>query len=234
MAASPTKSALEDLLRNRHLRPEGPPLQGEDRRLRALATGCAEIDRLLEGGFPRGEVSQIFGPASSGRAALALAMTSEVTREGALVAWVDPADELHPASAMAAGVVLERFFWLRGRAGQALPRVLAATATLLGSGLFDLVVLDLVSVSEREQRLLPGTTWVRLRRLIEGTPTALLLIGDTSRPRSPGGLSLQLEAPQPELSGRPPAGRILTSLHGHASLPWGRAHHASFSRRAFS
>jgi hypothetical protein len=201
--------------------------------LRPLATACAEIDRLLSGGFPRGEVSQIFGPASSGRTALALAMSAEVTREGALVAWVDPADELHPASAEAAGLVLDRFFWLRGRAGQVLPRVLAATATLLGSGLFDLVVLDLVSVPERERRALPGPTWVRLRRMIEGTPTCLLVVSDSPLPR-PGGVSLQLESSQPELSGRPPAGRTLASLQGSASVPWGRVRRAPFSRRAFS
>ncbi|HSD29130.1 MAG TPA: hypothetical protein VLL75_17650, partial [Vicinamibacteria bacterium] len=67
--ASPAerKIALEGLLRTHRLQHVAPPLRGEDRRLRPLATGLAGVDALLEGGFPRGALSEIHGPASSGR-----------------------------------------------------------------------------------------------------------------------------------------------------------------------
>src|SRR5262245_28109771 len=143
---APLKAALEDLLRARHLRPEGPPLRGEDRRLSPLPTGLAQVDALLEGGFPRGELSEVHGPASSGRTGLALALTARATRRGMLAAWVDPLDRFDPASAAAAGIDLQRLLWLRGSPGRPLAECVAATGTLLGSGLFDVVVLDLVGV----------------------------------------------------------------------------------------
>ena len=142
--ATALRLALEDLLRSRRLQAEGPPLRGEDRRLTPLATGAPELDRLLAGGFPRGQVSEVHGPASSGRTGLVLAAVARATQRSALVAWVDPADRLDPASAAAAGVTLPRLLWLRG--GR-LPDAAAAVGTLLGSGLFDLLVLDLAGVA---------------------------------------------------------------------------------------
>ena len=55
-----TKRELEALLRARRLQRDAPPLRGEDRRLRPLATGLAGVDALLDGGFPRGQLSQAF------------------------------------------------------------------------------------------------------------------------------------------------------------------------------
>src|SRR5437867_12145170 len=120
---SALKAALEDLLRARRLQNDAPPLRGEDRRLCRVRTGVAAVDDLLGGGFPRGQVSEIHGPSSSGRTALVLSLVARSTREGALCAWMDGADRLDPASAGSAGVDLERLLWLRGRGGA--PRALA-------------------------------------------------------------------------------------------------------------
>jgi len=108
------KRALEDLLRTRRLQADAPPLRGEDRRLRPLATGIAEMDALLGGGFPRGALSEIHGPASSGRTGALLALLARTTGRGALAALVDPLDRLDPSSAAAAGAELSRLLWLRG------------------------------------------------------------------------------------------------------------------------
>ena len=131
--------------------------------------------------------------------ALLLALLAQVTRGGALAALVDPLDSLDPASAAASGVDLPRLLWLRGRRGgdevapKALAEATAAVATLAGSGLFDLVALDLVQAA-RALRGLPSTTWLRLQRLVEETPTALVLLGESHVACSPGGASLALEA----------------------------------------
>ena len=144
------KRALEDLLKARRLQADEPPLRGEDYRLRPLATGVAALDAILAGGFPRGEQSEIHGPPSSGRTGVLLALLAHTTRAGALAALVDPLDRLDPGSAAAAGVDLERLLWLRGPRGggeepqaKALGAATAAVATLVGSGLFDAVALDL-------------------------------------------------------------------------------------------
>src|SRR5688572_26889982 len=108
------KAALEDLLRLRRLHEDGPPLRGEDLRPRPLVTGIREIDVLLGGGMPRGQVSEVHGPGSSGRTAVAIAIVAQTTRAGALAAWVDPTDRFDPTCAAEAGVDLPRVLWLRG------------------------------------------------------------------------------------------------------------------------
>src|SRR5687767_6070173 len=71
------------------------------------ATGVAGCDRALAGGLPRGQLSEIVGPASSGRTSLLLQLMAAATARGELVALVDALDRFDPASADAAGVVLD-------------------------------------------------------------------------------------------------------------------------------
>jgi hypothetical protein len=193
------KHALEALLRARRLAREAPPLRGEDRRLRPLPTAIATIDDLLGGGLPRGQLSQVHGPVSSGRTGVLVSLLASVTSTGALAALVDPLDRFDPASAAAAGADLTRLLWLRGPhhfeepTAKALADATAAAATLAGSGLFDLVALDLAGAGTA-WRALPSTTWLRLARLVEETPTALLVLADARLAQSPGGASIALVA----------------------------------------
>jgi recombination protein RecA len=84
------------------------------RSLRPVApTGIATIDALLEGGLPLGGVTEIVGQESSGRTALALAFVARMTAAGKVCAWIDVSNALHPESAAAAGVDLERLLWVR-------------------------------------------------------------------------------------------------------------------------
>jgi hypothetical protein len=215
------KRALEDLLRARRLAADDPPLRGEDQGLR-LATGIAELDALLAGGFPRGELSEIHGPASSGRTGVLLALLARTTGAGALAALVDPLDRLDPASAEAAGTDLTRLLWLRGARGsgeepqaRALADATAAVATLAGSGLFDVLALDLAGAA-RERRRLPATTWLRLQRLVENGRSALVLVADGHVACSPGGRALALEPAGLRFSGPPGPSRLLTALQARA------------------
>ena len=214
---SALKNALEDLLRARRLQKPGPPLRGEDRRLRPLATGIAAVDGLMGGGLPRGQLSEFYGPASSGRTGLALALLAQVTQAGALAAWADPADSLDPAVASAAGVDLTRLLWLRGEArSQAIPASVAAVGTLVGSGLFDAIVLDLAGIPPRDVGRLPGATWIRFQRMIEETPAALVLLAGVHVAHGPCGVSLCLEPGAPLWSGAPGSGRLLRGLRAAA------------------
>ena len=213
------KRALEELLRARRLQAEAPPLRGEDYRLRPIATGVAALDRILVGGFPRGEQSEIHGPAASGRTGALLALVARTTGTGALAALVDPLDRLDPASAKAAGVDLSRLLWLRGPREEPQARTLAeataAAATLVGAGLFGVVALDLAG-ADRERRLLPASTWLRLGRLVENTATALVLVADGHVACSPGGRALALEPAGLRFSGPPGPARLLRTLAARA------------------
>lgn len=230
--AAATKSALEDLLRARRLAAEAPPLRGEDRRLRPLSTGAATIDALLRGGFPRGRLSEVFGPPSSGRTGLVLALLARSTQGGALAAFVDPADRLDPASAAVAGIDLARLLWLRGRPN-ALPEAVSAVGTLAGSGLFEVVVLDLAGVPESERRRLPGATWIRMQRTVEDAPTALLLLAEDHVACGPGGVSLAFASTGPVWSGPSGPGRLLSGLGAQAAAGRHIPHRADLFLRTF-
>jgi hypothetical protein len=218
---SALKFALEDLLKTQRLAADGPPLRGEDRRGTPLATGVAGLDALIFGGLPRGQVSEIHGPASSGRTGIALAMAARATRAGALAAWIDPQDRLDPRSAGDAGIALDRLLWLRGADGTSArpgggPRPLlaafSALGVVLGSGLFELVVLDLGGVGRPALQRLPGATWIRLQRMLESQPGALLVVADAHVAHGPAGVSLALRARSTSWSGAPGPGRLLRGL----------------------
>jgi recombination protein RecA len=77
-----------------------------------VSSGIAQIDALT-GGLPRGALTEIFGPASSGRTSMILAALAEASRRQEVCALVDAGDSLHPESAAAAGLDLRRLLWIR-------------------------------------------------------------------------------------------------------------------------
>jgi hypothetical protein len=81
---------------------------------KVLPTGLALLDERLGGGLPRGQMSEVVGPRSSGRATVMCAALAAATGRGDLVALVDPMDTFDPVSAAACGVTLDRVLWLRG------------------------------------------------------------------------------------------------------------------------
>jgi len=72
------------------------------------------VDACLRGGLPRGQLSELSGPCSSGRMTLLLRLMAAATQRGEIVALVDTCDRLDVASAAAAGVDLNRLLWVRG------------------------------------------------------------------------------------------------------------------------
>jgi hypothetical protein len=77
-----------------------------------VSSGIAALDGLT-GGWPRGCLSEICGPASSGRTGVLLAALARSTQNGEACALVDAGDALDPASAEAAGVDLGKLLWVR-------------------------------------------------------------------------------------------------------------------------
>ena len=78
------------------------------------SSGICELDALT-GGLPRGCLTEICGPASSGRTSILLAALARATRDGEVCALVDSSDALNPATAEAAGVEMQRLLWVRCR-----------------------------------------------------------------------------------------------------------------------
>jgi recombination protein RecA len=143
-----------------------------------VSSGIAAMDALT-GGLPRGCLTEICGPASSGRTTLLLAALAAATRRGECCVLVDASDALDPQSAAAAGVELDRLLWVRcgeNSPEKSLEQLLRATDLLLESGGFGLIALDLGDLPEQAARRIPLTTWFRFRRAVEHTPTVLLAV----------------------------------------------------------
>src|SRR5271156_1609022 len=143
-----------------------------------VSSGIAAMDALT-GGLPRGCLTEVCGPASSGRTTLLLSALAAATRRGEFCVLVDASDALDPQSAAAAGVKLDRLLWVRcGESSpqKCLEQLLRATDLLLESGGFGLIALDLGDLPPETARRIPLTTWFRFRRAVEHTPTVLLAV----------------------------------------------------------
>jgi recombination protein RecA len=218
------RDQLESLLRERKLDHTLTTAFGsEPAEMRWLVpTGIAELDARLDGGIPRGHLSEVIGPRSSGRLAILVSALAGATSRGEAVALVDPLDMFDPVSASASGLDFQRMLWVRGEASSAarvslsceygtlqksLDRAVKALNIILQAGGFGLVVLDLGEVSVQTIKRLPYTTWVRLHRIIEGSETACVVIGSEPISRSAGGVTVQLNGPKAD-SLKPKAGYI--------------------------
>ncbi len=202
------RAQLESLLRTRRLdRTLTTALPDVDARDEsALApSSLSVLDARLGGGFPRGQLSEIVGARSSGRASLVLRMLAAATARGELTALVDVVDMLDVESASAAGIDLSRLLWIRGHmmvhAGpcrdlnlRALEQAIRALTLVLQAGNFGLVVFDVADAPADVLRRLPFTTWLRLQRMIEGSPTVCVLVGGEPMARSSAGLTLKMGA----------------------------------------
>ena len=193
-----------------------------------LPTDSAALDACLRGGLPRGQVSEIAGPRSSGRTALMLRVLAAATRRGEIAALVDTFDRLDLASASAAGIDLDRLLWIRGQAisrtegatdlrERTIDRALKALNLVLQAGGFGVVVLDMADVPAAAMRQLPYTTWIRVQRTIEGSDTACLVVVPAPLARSAGGLTLAL-AGRPGWAGDSDRSRRLSALHMRARV----------------
>jgi hypothetical protein len=163
-------------------------------------TGIAQIDDALGGGLARGHLSEIVGSRSSGRTSVMCHMLAAAADRGEAVALVDTCDRFDPWSAEAAGVDLAKLLWIRDTGDAA--RALKAMNLVLQAGGFGLVAFDLADVHAMAVRHFPYTTWMRVARVIEGSQTAAVIVGADRIARSPGGVTIALDAPAAGSRGR--------------------------------
>ncbi len=192
-----SRSGLERVLRDLgpQIRRGGLPVLSPGR----CPTGMAAVDGLLDGGFPRGHLSEIVGAPSSGRTALARALLAGATRAGEVVGVIDAADAFDPASAAAAGIELARVLWVRA------PHVHAALRSaerLLQARGFPLVLIDLAGA--------PGAlrgdataAWSRLARAAAGAEAALVVLAGRRLAGASAELALEMQPRCARFTGTP-------------------------------
>jgi len=166
------------------------PFTDLDRRVfEGVPTGIPPLDAWI-GGLPRGAITEIFGPPSSGRTSTMVSILAEANAEGEVCALVDGNDAFDPASAAASGVELKRLLWVRCHK---LDQVLKSTDLLLQGGGFGRVVMDLTDLPFSHVRSIPLASWFRFQRTIEKTPTVLIVMTPESVVQSAAALVLQMK-----------------------------------------
>jgi recombination protein RecA len=186
MRAAITKTEIESEITSRF----GSAFKLHEKRAEEfLSSGISQIDAFT-GGLARGSITEIYGPASSGRTSFMLSAMAHATRHEEVCALVDTNDVFDPQSAAGAEVKFDRLLWIR--CANNLEHAFKATDMLLQAGGFGLVMLDLGDVPAKSAKRIISSWWYRFRRTLEDTPTALVVIVEESAVRSCASVALEL------------------------------------------
>ncbi|MBI2704980.1 MAG: recombinase RecA [Actinobacteria bacterium] len=108
-----------------------------------ISTGALSLDLALGvGGLPRGRVTEIYGPESSGKTTLAMHVVAEAQRNGGICAYIDAEHAVDPIYAQAIGVDVDELLISQPDTGE---QALEICDMLIRSGALDVVVIDSVA-----------------------------------------------------------------------------------------
>lgn len=132
-----------------------------------IPTGCPSIDLALGvGGLPRGRVCEVYGPESSGKTTLCLALIAQAQRAGGSAVFVDVEHALDPRYARVVGVDVDNLMVSQPESGE---DALNITETLIRSGAIDIIVIDsvaaLVSKNELDGQFGDSTVGLQARMM---------------------------------------------------------------------
>jgi len=117
----------------------GGPLE----EIAVIPTGAISLDVALGvGGLPRGRVTEIYGPESSGKTTLALHVVAEAQRLGGTAAFIDAEHALDPIYAKKLGVNTDELLISQPDTGE---QALEITETLVRSNAVEVIVIDSVA-----------------------------------------------------------------------------------------
>ena len=111
--------------------------------IESISTGALALDMALGiGGLPRGRVTEIYGPESSGKSTLAMHVVAEAQRNGGVCAYIDAEHAMDPIYAAAIGVDIDQLLISQPDTGE---QALEICDMLVRSGAIDVVVIDSVA-----------------------------------------------------------------------------------------
>jgi recombination protein RecA len=109
----------------------------------AIPTGSLSLDIALGvGGIPRGRITEIYGPESSGKTTVCQHIVAEAQKQGGTCAFVDMEHALDPSYAARCGVNVDNLLISQPDTGE---QALEITETLVRSGAVDAIVIDSVA-----------------------------------------------------------------------------------------
>ena len=158
-----------------------------------VPTGVARrsTGQKLTGGLPRGSLTEIYGPPSSGITSVLVSALASLTAASEVCALVDARDSFDPHSAQAAGVRLERLLWIRCRN---VDQAVRATDLLIQGGGFGMIALDLSDIPPQAVRYVAAECVVPVPPgAVEHTPTIFVICEQESTAKSCASLVLRME-----------------------------------------
>ena len=109
----------------------------------AVSTGSLSLDLALGiGGIPKGRITEIYGPESSGKTTVALHVVAEVQRQGGIAAFIDAEHALDPKYAKQLGVNTDELYISQPDSGE---QALEIAEQLVRSGALGVIVIDSVA-----------------------------------------------------------------------------------------
>jgi recombination protein RecA len=156
-----------------------------------ISTGSITLDHKLGiGGVPKGRITEIYGPESSGKTTLALSIIANVQKEGGVAAFIDAEHALDIVYAKNLGVDIDNLLVSQPDSGE---QALEIVETLTRSGAVDVIVIDSVAAltpkTEIEgnmgdaqvglQARLMSQALRKLTSLVSKTKTTLIFINQT-------------------------------------------------------
>ena len=132
-----------------------------------IPTGCPSIDLALGvGGLPRGRICEIYGPESSGKTTLCLALIAQAQKAGGNAVFIDVEHALDPRYARVVGVDVDNLMVSQPESGE---DALNIAETLIRSGAIDIIVIDsvaaLVSKTELDGQFGDSTVGLQARMM---------------------------------------------------------------------
>ena len=117
----------------------------------AVSTGSLSLDFALGvGGIPKGRITEIYGPESSGKTTIALHVIAEVQKQGGEAAFIDAEHALDPVYAKHIGVDISNLLVSQPDCGE---QALEIAETLVNSGAIDIIVIDSVAALVPRQEI---------------------------------------------------------------------------------
>jgi len=119
--------------------------------VQSVSTGSIALDKALGiGGIPKGRITEIFGPESSGKTTVALHIIAEVQKIGGQAAFIDAEHALDPVYAKALGVNIDELLVSQPDCGEDALEICEALAR---SGAVDVIVIDSVAALVPKQEI---------------------------------------------------------------------------------
>ncbi len=111
--------------------------------IKTIPTGCIGLDVAIgAGGIPRGRITEIYGPESSGKTTVTLHAIAEAQKAGGTAAFIDAEHALDPVYAAQIGVNIDELIVSQPDTGEQALDILDA---LVRSGAMDIIVIDSVA-----------------------------------------------------------------------------------------